>query len=185
MDAPAVQYATTTDGVSIAWAEAGQGPALLYCGPTPFTHDVAEVSTATLLMDAEAVRETLKLHGGTEIKTDGDSFMVSFGSVTQAMDCAIALQRAFAAHTELMPEPLHLRVGLNAGEPVEEDGDLFGSTVILASRVCDQAGAGEILIPEPLRHLLSGKSYVYADRGDTLLKGFEDKVRLYEVRWRE
>ena len=130
-------------------------------------------------------RETLKQYGGTEIKTDGDSFMVSFGSVTQAMDCAIALQRAFAAHTQSMPEPLHVRVGLNAGEPIEEDGDLFGSTVILASRIAAQAGAGEILIPAPLRHLLSGKNYAYTDRGETVLKGFEDAVRLYEVRWRE
>jgi len=129
-------------------------------------------------------RETLKEYGGKEIKTDGDSFMVSFGSVTKAVDCAIALQRAFAGRNKAAQEPLHVRVGLNAGEPIEEDGDLFGSTVILASRIAAQAAAGEILIPEPLRHLLSGKSYVYADRGETVLKGFEDAVRLYEVRWR-
>jgi class 3 adenylate cyclase len=128
-------------------------------------------------------RDLLKEHGGAEVKTMGDGFMASFGSVSRAMDCAIALQRAFAEHTESMPEPLHVRVGLNAGEPIEEDGDLFGSTVIMASRIAAQAGAGEILIPEPLRHLLSGKSYVYADRGETMLKGFEDAVRLYEVRW--
>ena len=130
-------------------------------------------------------RETLKRHGGAEVKTMDDGFLASFGSVTSAMECAIALQRAFAAHTESMPEPLHVRVGLNAGEPIEEEGDLFGSTVILASRIAAKAGAGEILIPEPLRHLLSVKSYVYADRGETTLKGFEDAVRLYEVRWRE
>jgi hypothetical protein len=53
------------------------------------------------------------------------------------------------------------------------------------SRIAAQACAGEILIPEPLRHLLSGKMYVYADRGETMLKGFEDAVRLYEVRWRD
>jgi hypothetical protein len=55
----------------------------------------------------------------------------------------------------------------------------------MASRICAQAAGGEILIAEPLRHLLSGKSYVYADRGETMLKGFEDAVRLYEVRWTE
>jgi class 3 adenylate cyclase len=125
-------------------------------------------------------RDLLKQHGGAEVKTMGDGFMASFASVTKAMDCAIALQRAFAAHEG---EPLQVRVGLNAGEPIEEDGDLFGSTVIMASRIAAKAGAGEILIPEPLRHLLSGKSYVYADRGETMLKGFEDAVRLYEVRW--
>jgi class 3 adenylate cyclase len=127
-------------------------------------------------------RDLLKEHGGAEVKTMGDGFMASFASVTRALDCAIALQRAFAAHEG---EPLHVRVGLNAGEPIEEDGDLFGSTVIMASRIAAKAGAGEILIPEPLRHLLTGKSYVYADRGETMLKGFEDAVRLYEVRWRD
>ncbi|MEX2225925.1 MAG: hypothetical protein WEB52_05680 [Dehalococcoidia bacterium] len=45
------------------------------------------------------------------------------------------------------------------------------------------AGTGEILIPEPPRPPAHGKSYVYADRGETMLKGFEDAVRLYEVRW--
>ncbi len=134
-------------------------------------------------------RETLKEYAGAEVKTMGDGFMASFGSVTKAMDCAIALQRAFAAHNADVGAhghaPLNVRVGLNAGEPIEEDGDLFGSTVILASRIAAQAGAGEILIPEPLRHLLSGKSYVYSDRGEVALKGFEDAVRLYEVRWRD
>jgi class 3 adenylate cyclase len=127
-------------------------------------------------------RDLLKEYGGAEVKTMGDGFMASFASVTKAMDCAIALQRAFAEHEG---EPLQVRVGLNAGEPIEEDGDLFGSTVIMASRVAAKAGAGEILIPEPLRHLLTGKSYVYADRGETMLKGFEDAVSLYEVRWRD
>ncbi len=130
-------------------------------------------------------RDLLKQHSGAEVKTMGDGFMASFASVTKAMDCAIALQRAFAAHTESMPEPLPVRIGLNAGEPIEEDGDLFGSTVIMASRIAAKADAGEILIPEPIRHLLTGKSFVYADRGETVLKGFEDAVRLYEVRWRE
>jgi class 3 adenylate cyclase/pimeloyl-ACP methyl ester carboxylesterase len=134
-------------------------------------------------------RDLLRQHGGVEVKTMGDGFMASFTSVMKAMDCAIALQRAFASWNDgpgaQQAAPLQVRVGLNAGEPIEEDGDLFGSTVIMASRVAAQAGAGEILIPEPLRHLLSGKSYVYADRGEAMLKGFEDAVRLYEVRWRE
>ncbi len=137
-------------------------------------------------------RETLKQHGGAEIKTMGDGFMASFASVTSGLDCAIALQRAFAGDLTPGASPssgggsvkLDVRIGLNAGEPIEEDGDLFGATVILAARVAAQAGAGEILIPEPVRHLLAGKSYVYADRGLTVIKGFEDAVRLFEVRWR-
>jgi class 3 adenylate cyclase len=155
-------------------------------GHTEMMQRLGDKKGRDVLREHERItRATLKQHGGAEVKTMGDGFMASFGSVTSAVDCAMALQRAFAAHTESMPEPLHVRVGLNAGEPIEEDGDLFGSTVILASRIAAKAGAGEILIPEPLRHLLSGKSYIYADRGQTMLKGFEDAVRLYEVRWQD
>ena len=130
-------------------------------------------------------REALLTHGGAEIKTMGDGFMASFASVTQAMDCAIALQRAFALHTDTADEPLSVRVGLNAGEPIAEEGDLFGATVILAARIAAKAEGGEILIPEPVRHLLAGKSFTFADRGEFAMKGFDDAVRLYEVRWRE
>jgi len=128
------------------------------------------------------IRDLLKQHGGAEVKTMGDGFMASFASVTRAMDCAIALQRAFAARPG---EPLHVRVGLNAGEPIEEDGDLFGATVILASRIAAQAGAGEILVPDTVRGLLSGKGFMFSDRGEFVPKGFDEGVRLWDVRWRE
>jgi class 3 adenylate cyclase len=154
-------------------------------GHTAMMQRLGDTRGRDVLREHEQItRDVLKQHGGSEIKTDGDSFMVSFASVTAAMECAVALQRAFAHRNETAREPLHVRVGLNAGEPIAEEGDLFGSAVILAARVCAQAGAGEILIPEPVRHLLSGKSFVYSDHGETLLKGFEDAVRLYEVRWR-
>jgi len=152
-------------------------------GHTEMMQRLGDQRGRAVLREHERItRELLKDHGGAEVKTMGDGFMASFASVTKAMDCAIALQRAFAAHEG---EPLHVRVGLNAGEPIEEDGDLFGSTVIMAARVAAKAGPDEIFIPEPIHHLLTGKTYVYADRGETMLKGFEDAVRLYEVRWRE
>jgi len=120
------------------------------------------------------------------VKTMGDGFMASFGSVTRALECAIALQRAFnSRNQEPGAESLQLRVGLNAGEPIEEDGDLFGSTVILASRIASSAGAGEILTSVAVRELCAGKGFLFADRGESVLRGFEDPVRMYEVRWRE
>jgi class 3 adenylate cyclase len=178
-----------SDALPSEGRKAGASRTIVYTdivGNTDMLQRLGDHAWRAVLRDHERItRDLLAAHGGTEVKTMGDGFMASFGSVTSAMECAIALQRAFAAHTESMPEPLHVRVGLNAGEPIEEDGDLFGATVIMASRIAAKAGAGEILIPEPLRHLLTGKSYVYADRGETMLKGFEDAVRLYEVRWRE
>jgi len=160
-------------------------------------------------------RDVLKAHGGTEVKTMGDGFMASFGSVTRAVECAIALQRAFddrnrgvgaeqlpddvattddaaavaqplraSVSGQTPPEPLHVRVGLNAGEPIEEDGDLFGATVILASRIAAKADGGEILVADTVRGLCSGKRFLFADRGEFVAKGFEEPVRVYEVRWR-
>jgi class 3 adenylate cyclase len=128
-------------------------------------------------------RDVLSQHAGTEVKTMGDGFMASFSSVTKAVECAIALQQAFAARVS--DEPLNVRVGLNAGEPIEEGGDLFGATVILASRIAAKADGGEILVADTIRGLTSGKGFLFADRGDFVAKGFEEPVRLYEVRWRE
>jgi class 3 adenylate cyclase/pimeloyl-ACP methyl ester carboxylesterase len=155
-------------------------------GHTEMMQRLGDAKGRDVLREHERLtRETLKAHGGTEVKTMGDGFMASFGSVTSAIECAIALQRAFATHTESMPEPLYVRVGLNAGEPIEEDGDLFGATVILASRIAAKAGAGEILVPDTVRGLLSGKQFLFSDRGEFVPKGFDDAVRLYEVRWRK
>jgi class 3 adenylate cyclase len=130
-------------------------------------------------------REALKAHGGTEVKTIGDSFMASFPSAQKAVECAIALQRSFEAHRAEAAEPITLRIGLNAGEPITDEDDLFGSSVILAARTKEKAAGGEILVTEVVRHLVTGKGFLFADRGHIEMKGFEEPVRVYEVRWRE
>ena len=152
-------------------------------GHTEMMQRLGDEKGRDVLREHESItRDVLKQHGGTEVKTMGDGFMASFGSVTKAVECAVALQRAFAGHEG---EPLSVRVGLNAGEPIEEDGDLFGATVILASRIATKAEGGEILVADTVRGLCSGKGFLFSDRGEFVAKGFEDPVRLYEVRWRE
>lgn len=154
-------------------------------GHTEMMSRLGDLKGRDVLREHEAItREVLIHHNGTEVKTMGDGFMASFGSVTQAVECAIALQQAFAERNERAPEPLLVRVGLNAGEPIEEDGDLFGWTVIMASRVAAKAEAGEILASDVVRGLCSGKGFLFADRGEYVLKGFEEPIRVYEVGWR-
>jgi len=63
--------------------------------------------------------------------------------------------------------------------------DIFGETVILAARVAAQAEGGQILASLGVRELCAGKGFLFSDRGDVALRGFEDPVRLFEVRWRE
>ena len=145
-------------------------------GHTAMRQRLGDERGRDVLREHEAItREVLKAHAGTEVKTMGDGFMASFGSVTKAVECAVALQRAFAernssAHPEAL-EGLSVRVGLNAGEPIEEDGDLFGATVILASRVAAKADGGEILVADTVRGLYSGKSFLFADRASSSRRG--------------
>ncbi len=152
-------------------------------GSTALTQRLGDLGARAVLREHERItRDVLKKHGGAEVKTMGDGFMASFGSVTKAVECAIALQRAF---NEREGEQLSVRVGLNAGEPIEEDGDLFGATVILASRIAAKAAGGEILVADNVRSLSAGKGFLFADRGEFVAKGFEEPVRVYEVHWRE
>ncbi len=155
-------------------------------GSTALTQRLGDAKARELLREHERmVREALKAHGGSEVKTMGDGFMASFSSATKALECAIAMQRAFAEHNESAPEPILVRVGLNAGEPIAEDEDLFGTAVNLAARICAHAEAGQILAPIVVRELAAGKQFMFADLGETELRGFEDPVRLYDLRWRE
>jgi adenylate cyclase len=126
----------------------------------------------------------LKGNGGAEVKTMGDGFMASFPSVTKGVECAIALQRAFDERNVSASEPLNVRVGLNAGEPIEEDGDLFGETVIMAARSAAMAKGGEILSSLGVRELCGGKGFLFADRGEHAMRGVEDPVRVFEISWR-
>jgi class 3 adenylate cyclase len=154
-------------------------------GHTEMMQRLGDAKGRDVLREHERItRDTLKQHGGAEVKTMGDGFMASFGSVNGAMECAIALQRSFAERNESASERLEVRAGLNAGEPIEDEGDLFGSTVILASRIAAQASGGEILVSDVVRQLAAGKDFLISDRGGADLKGFDEPVRLFEVAWR-
>jgi len=141
------------------------------------------------------VREALEAHGGTETKHTGDGIMAWFASASGAVACAVAMQKAFdlpeptvgARHdAPLRPEtPIRVRIGLNAGEPIAEERDLFGTAVDLAARIRDRAEPGEILVSDVVRQLVAGKRFLFNDRGEHALKGFEDPVRVWEVRWSE
>jgi class 3 adenylate cyclase len=156
-------------------------------GSTTVTQRLGDAKAQELLRTHNSiVRDALKAHGGSEIKHTGDGIMASFASAARALECAIAVQRAFSEHNESNPDArIRVRIGLNAGEPVAEEEDLFGTAVQLAARICAHAEPGEILVPIVVRELAAGKGFLLADRGEVGLRGFEDPVRLYEVRWRE
>jgi class 3 adenylate cyclase len=123
----------------------------------------------------DVVRAALAAHDGEEVKHTGDGIMASFGSAVSAVEAALAIQRG------LVGAEVRVRVGLNAGEPIQEDGDLFGGSVQLAARVCDRAEPGQVLVSNVVRELCTGKMFRFADQGEAILKGFPDPVRLFAV----
>jgi class 3 adenylate cyclase len=158
-------------------------------GSTSLTQRLGDAGAQELLRDHNSiVRDSLEGHGGSEIKHTGDGIMASFPSASKALECAVAVQRALDKRNESSEDAIRVRVGLNAGEPVAEESpggqaDLFGTAVQLAARVCAKAEPGEILATNVVRELAAGKGFLFSDRGDEPLRGFEDPVRLYEVLW--
>jgi class 3 adenylate cyclase len=155
-------------------------------GSTALTQQLGDEAARDILRAHERiVRQELREHNGAEIKTMGDGFMASFGSAIAAVACAIALQLRFAEQNEAAREPILIRVGMNAGEPIAEDDDLFGTVVIAAARIGAQAHGGEILVSDVVRQLVSGKGFSFAERGEVRLQGFDHPMRLHEVLWQK
>jgi class 3 adenylate cyclase len=131
-------------------------------------------------------RTELQRYRGREVKHTGDGIMASFVSVPDAVECAIAIQKAFSAHNKENPEaPLYLRIGLSAGEPIEEDGDLFGKAVQLAARLCAHAEPARILVTQLVLDLCQGKQLPFSDLREITPKGFDRAIPVYEVKWME
>ena len=156
-------------------------------GSTALTQRLGDAEAQSLVRLHNAiVGEALASHGGSQVKHTGDGIMASFFTASSAVECGITIQRAFARHNEANPsEHIMVRIGINAGEPVADGNDLFGTAVQLAARVCARAEPGEILTSDVVRQLVAGKGFMFADQGEAELRGFEDPVRMYEVRWRE
>jgi eukaryotic-like serine/threonine-protein kinase len=133
------------------------------------------------------VRRQLMAHGGFEVKSQGDGFMMAFGSARSAVHCAIAIQAEFTHYRERHPgEPLHVRIGLHTGEVVRERDDFYGKNVILAARIAGQARGDEILVSALLRELVSStREFVFADERELELKGLSGSHLVYCVRWQE
>jgi len=153
-------------------------------GSTALTERLGDAKARAVMRNHERiVREALRAHGGAEVKAMGDGFMASFSSATRALECAIAMQRAFAHHNETAGETISVRIGLNAGEPIAEDQDLFGTAVQVAARVCAHAQPCQILASNVVQELAAGKGFAFSDQGESALKGLDKPVRLYELHW--
>lgn len=152
-------------------------------GSTELTQRIGdEAAMKVLRVHDTIVREALNAAGGREIKHTGDGIMACFFSAVSAVRCATQIQQVLAQHRgEHEDEPITVRIGTAAGEPVEERHDLFGSTVQLASRLCAHAQPGQILVSNVVAELCIGKGLLFEELAEASLKGFSKPVRIHAV----
>lgn len=154
-------------------------------GSTRLTQRLGDSAAMGILRDHDRiVRGAIDRRGGSVVKHTGDGLMASFRAVTSALEAAVAIQRDLADRNRTAEQPLDVRIGLAAGEPVVEQDDLFGAAVQLAARLCERAGSGTILVSGAVRDLAIGKRFAFEKRGRLTLKGFDEAVRLFELDWR-
>jgi class 3 adenylate cyclase len=156
-------------------------------GSTALTQRLGDEVAMDLLRRHDAVvGDAIDGFDGKSIKHTGDGVMAAFSSVVQAVHAAAEIQRQLAAVNEAAGgHHIRVRIGLAAGEPVTEKGDLFGAAVQLAARVCAHCEPDSILASSAVRDLSIGKGFAWRPLGEVDLKGFEEPVRVYELDWRE
>ena len=128
------------------------------------------------------VRDSLTKFAGREVKHTGDGIMASYDDADQAVRSAIEIVAGIAAiSVPESDESLSIRIGLTSGEPLEEGGDLFGSVVNLASRLCDLAEAGEILVADACLAELTDESIKLESIGAVTIRGFDEPISVSRV----
>jgi class 3 adenylate cyclase len=154
-------------------------------GSTEMTARLGDVAALELVRAHDAlVRRGLEAHGGRQVKHTGDGIMASFENVAEAVRAAAQIQRSFVAYNADAAESLSVRIGVDAGEPVEEHDDLFGATVQLANRLCNEAEANGVIVSGRVRELCAEDAERFVALGERRLKGFSEKIPVFRFEWR-
>lgn len=175
-----------TDGASRA-DESAPLKFLLYAdieSHTPMMQRLGDAAGREILREYERItRAAIREHNGIEARAKGDGFLAAFDTVSDAIGCALDLQRNFANPLKF-DECIRVRIGLNAGEPIIEGRELFGEAVFAVERIAAQAQGGEIVATSVVRELASGKRFTFLP-GPEYAPGTEHATRLFHVAWQE
>ena len=129
------------------------------------------------------VREVVAAQNGHQVRHTGEGIMAVFHSAAAALRAAKHIQRR--SRTEDPNEQPQVRIGMSAGEPLEQHHDLYGAAVTVARRICEQAEPGEILVSSVVREIGLGKGAHFERAGERALKDVDEPHVLYSVRWRK
>ena len=140
---------------------------------------------ATLSAHRVIVDNLISSHNGRITGTAGDSVLAEFASVVEAVDCAVTIQDALAAANEDFPDEhrLQFRIGINVGDVMVKDGDIFGDGVNIAARLEHLAMPGGICISRGVRdHVRKLGRFAFEDLGEQSVKNIEQPIRAFRLR---
>src|SRR5262249_14338454 len=154
--------------------------AILAADVVGYSRLMEQDETATLtelkLRWNDVVEPLVARHEGRIFKRIGDGMLVEFGSAVAAVECAVELQKAMAAANDNAPADrrIVLRIGVNLGDVMVEDGDLYGAGVNVASRIEGLAGPGGVAISNAVHEHVHGRlSIDFTDAGSHEVKNIE------------
>src|SRR6202166_3192474 len=133
----------------------------------------------------ELIDPKISEHRGRIVKTTGDGALVEFASAVDAVRCAMEIQRALAERNAAIPEErrIEFRIGINVGDIIIDEGDIYGDGVNIAARVEALASPGAICLSDNAYQQLKGKLTLdVSDMGEQQLKNIAQPVRVYRVR---
>jgi DNA-binding NarL/FixJ family response regulator/class 3 adenylate cyclase len=155
-------------------------------GSTALLRKLRDEYRPVMAKHEELLRAAWADGAGRELDNDGDSFFVAFGRPRQAVEAAVAAQRALAAHDWPEGVELRVRIGIHTGEATLAGDQYVGLAVHRAARICDAGHGGQILLSETTRSLLEDEEAEFdhfdlRDLGPQVLKDFDRPVRIYQV----
>jgi adenylate cyclase len=148
-------------------------------------HGDEEATMATLSARRALVDELIARHRGRIANTAGDSVLAEFASVLDAVHCATEIQAALQGANEGEPEgrQMRFRIGVNVGDIMVKEGDIFGDGVNVAARLEGLVKGGEICVSRGVRdHLRHRGSMVFEDLGEQLVKNIAHPIRAFRLR---
>jgi adenylate cyclase len=138
-------------------------------------------------LQRELIDPKVREHCGRLVKTTGDGVLVEFASVVDAVRCAAEMQRAIAERNADIPVERHIdfRIGINLGDIIIDQGDIYGDGVNVAARLEALAEPGGICLSRVVRDQVRDKlDFSFEDLGEQQVKNIARPVRVYRVRIR-
>jgi class 3 adenylate cyclase len=127
-------------------------------GYTAMTQENELRALDTLRKHREILRPIILKHGGKEVKTMGDAFLIEFSSALAAIECATDIERAIQKITVASAEDLHVKIGIHLGDVIHEGGDVYGDAVNIASRIVPLAKGGGICLSQQVYDQVRNKT---------------------------